>query len=136
MLSLQLDDISYGRRRVTIRKRDDHPRGALAKSRQERVVDLHEPRTRADQESLRGSRHDHVSQVCFSPVRSFGLRAVLQYAEELGWRVDVRHNGHFWGRIFCPLASRAGCQMSVGSTPRNAGNEAKRIRRFVDNCTC
>ena len=45
VLCLQLDDISYGRRRVTIRKRDDHPQGARAKARYERVVDLHEPRT-------------------------------------------------------------------------------------------
>ena len=45
VLCLQLDDISYGRRRVTVRKRDNHPRGARAKARQERVVDLHEPRT-------------------------------------------------------------------------------------------
>jgi integrase/recombinase XerD len=45
VLCLQLDDISYGRRRVTICKRDDHPRGARAKARHERVVDLHEPRT-------------------------------------------------------------------------------------------
>jgi len=45
VLCLQLDDVSYGRRRVTIRKRDDHPRGARAKARHERVVDLHEPRT-------------------------------------------------------------------------------------------
>lgn len=45
VLCLQLDDIAYGRRRVTIRKRDDHPRGARAKARHERVVDLHEPRT-------------------------------------------------------------------------------------------
>jgi integrase/recombinase XerD len=45
VLCLQLDDISYGRRRVTIRKRDDHPRGARAKAVHERVVDLHEPRT-------------------------------------------------------------------------------------------
>jgi integrase/recombinase XerD len=45
MLCLQLDDISYGGRRVTVRKRDDHPRGARAKARHERVVDLHEPRT-------------------------------------------------------------------------------------------
>ena len=45
VLCLHLDDISYGRRRVTIRKRDDHPRGARAKARHERVVDLHEPRT-------------------------------------------------------------------------------------------
>ena len=45
VLSLHLDDISYGRRRVTVRKRDDHPRGVRGKSRTERVVDLHEPRT-------------------------------------------------------------------------------------------
>ncbi|MGI8533952.1 MAG: tyrosine-type recombinase/integrase [Candidatus Limnocylindrales bacterium] len=45
VLCLQLDDISYARRRVTVRKRDDHPRGARAKARHERVVDLHEPRT-------------------------------------------------------------------------------------------
>ena len=45
VLCLQLEDIAYGRRRVTIRKRDDHPRGVRAKSRQERVVDLHDPRT-------------------------------------------------------------------------------------------
>jgi integrase/recombinase XerD len=45
VLCLRLDDVSYGRRRVVVRKRDDHPRGARAKSRRERVVDLHEPRT-------------------------------------------------------------------------------------------
>lgn len=45
VLLLHLDDISYGRRRVTIRKRDDHPSGLRAKSREERVVDLHRPRT-------------------------------------------------------------------------------------------
>lgn len=45
MLGLQLGHIAYGRRRVTIRKRDDHPRGVRAKSRHERVVDLLEPRT-------------------------------------------------------------------------------------------
>jgi len=46
-LGLQLADISYGRRRVTIRWREDHPRGARAKSRTERVVDLHEAATLA-----------------------------------------------------------------------------------------
>ena len=44
VLSLQLQDVTYGLRRVTICKRDDHPRGARGKSRAERVVDLHEPR--------------------------------------------------------------------------------------------
>jgi integrase len=45
VLSLHLEDIAYGRRRVIVRKRDDHPRGARQKSRRERVVDLLEPRT-------------------------------------------------------------------------------------------
>jgi len=45
VLGLHLDDVAYGRRRVTVRKRDDHPGGARGKSRQERVVDLHDPRT-------------------------------------------------------------------------------------------
>ncbi len=44
-LSLHLEDVSYGQRRVIIRKRDDHPRGLRGKSRAERIVDLHEPRT-------------------------------------------------------------------------------------------
>lgn len=45
VLGLQLEDVAYGRRRVTVRKRDDHPHGVRGKSRQERVVDLHQPRT-------------------------------------------------------------------------------------------
>lgn len=43
VLSLHLDDVAYGRRKVVIRVRDDHPRGARPKSRTERVVDLFEP---------------------------------------------------------------------------------------------
>lgn len=43
VLGLRLDDIAYGRRRVVVRHRDDHPKGARSKSRFERVVDLHEP---------------------------------------------------------------------------------------------
>lgn len=45
VLGLHLTDLSYGRRRVTVRKRDDHPRGARGKSRAERVVDLLDERT-------------------------------------------------------------------------------------------
>jgi hypothetical protein len=41
-LGLRLDDIDYGRRRVVVRHREDHPRGVRSKSRTERVVDLHE----------------------------------------------------------------------------------------------
>jgi integrase len=45
VLGLHLEDVAYGRRRVIVRKRDDHPRGARGKSRAERAVDLLEPRT-------------------------------------------------------------------------------------------
>jgi integrase len=47
VLGLHLEDIAYGRRRVVVRHRDDHPKGARSKSRHERVVDLHEPETLA-----------------------------------------------------------------------------------------
>jgi site-specific recombinase XerD len=43
-LGLHLEDISYGRRRVTVRFRDGHPNGVRQKSRRERVVDLLEGR--------------------------------------------------------------------------------------------
>jgi integrase len=42
------EDVQYGQRRVHVRQRgDDHPRGARQKSRSDRVVDLHNPRTLA-----------------------------------------------------------------------------------------
>src|SRR5260370_40761561 len=47
VLGLHLEDLAYGRRRVVVRHRDDHPKGARSKSRYERVVDLHEPETLA-----------------------------------------------------------------------------------------
>jgi len=46
-LGLHLEDIAYGRRRVAIRCRDDHPRGVRSKSRTERLVDLHDGETLA-----------------------------------------------------------------------------------------
>ena len=44
-LGLHLADVSYGRRRIFVRCRDDHPKGARSKSRVERVVDLHDGET-------------------------------------------------------------------------------------------
>ena len=44
-LSLHLEDVQYGRRRVIVRYRTDHPKGARTKSRTERIIDLHEPAT-------------------------------------------------------------------------------------------
>jgi integrase/recombinase XerD len=43
VLGLHLEDIAYGRRRVIVRHRNDHPKGVRSKSRAERVVDLLEP---------------------------------------------------------------------------------------------
>ncbi len=45
VLTLQLGDIHYGRKRVMIRYRTDHPKRARTKSRTERVVDLLQPET-------------------------------------------------------------------------------------------
>jgi integrase len=44
-LGLQLEDIQYGRRRVAVRIRDNHPKGVRSKSRVERYVDLYESET-------------------------------------------------------------------------------------------
>lgn len=61
------------------------------------------------------------------------IEAAIHYAESLNWRV-VSSNGHAWGRLFCPHESREGCRISVWSTPKNASNHARQIRREVDNC--
>lgn len=45
VLTLQLGDIQYGRKRVVIRYRTEHPKRARTKSRTERVVDLLQPET-------------------------------------------------------------------------------------------
>ena len=45
VLNLQLSDVEYGKHRLTIRHRTDHPAGVRTKSRVERVVDLHDSDT-------------------------------------------------------------------------------------------
>lgn len=45
VLNLYLEDIQYGRKRVIIRYRTNHPKRVRSKSRTERVVDLLEPET-------------------------------------------------------------------------------------------
>jgi integrase len=44
VLGLRLEDISYGRRRIVVRHRADHPAGVRQKSRRDRTVDLLEGR--------------------------------------------------------------------------------------------
>ncbi|HEX9923547.1 MAG TPA: hypothetical protein VGD99_12895 [Anaerolineae bacterium] len=66
------------------------------------------------------------------------IESALQYAESMGWLV-APGGSHAWGRIYCPKnckECRCGefCITSIWSTPRNAMNHAKQIRRVVDNC--
>ena len=67
------------------------------------------------------------------------VEAALRYAEEHGWTVR-RGGSHAWGRALCPNddeACRCGefCIVSIWSTPKNAGNHARQLRRVVDNCS-
>lgn len=66
-LGLHLTDIAYGRRRVVIRCRDDHPRGVRSKSRTERLVDLHDGATLATLNSymMRERPADAASPIVF-----------------------------------------------------------------------
>jgi hypothetical protein len=61
------------------------------------------------------------------------IEAVVKYAESLGWRWQ-KATDHAWGRLLCTEASRDGCAISVNSTPKNAQNHAKKIKKYVDNC--
>lgn len=63
------------------------------------------------------------------------IELAIQYAENLGWRVEkAGPRAHAWGRLYCPQATRTGCIISVWSTPRNADNHARQIRKSVDQC--
>ena len=67
------------------------------------------------------------------------VEKALKYAVSKGWRIEVG-GSHAWGKIYCPYkddACRCGefCISSIWSTPRNASNHAKQIRRLVNNCT-
>jgi hypothetical protein len=66
------------------------------------------------------------------------VEEAIQYAEAHGWRVVVG-GSHAWGRMYCPYNDprcRCGefCITSIWSTPRNAMNHARFIKRVVDNC--
>jgi len=58
----------------------------------------------------------------------------LAFAEASGWTVRDTPAGHKWGDMRCPEASRDGCRESIWSTPKNAGNHAKRLKARVGNC--
>ena len=67
------------------------------------------------------------------------VEAAIRHAEAHGWQVSVG-GSHAWGRMRCPYndaSCRCGefCLTSIWSTPKNAGNHARSLRRVVDNCS-
>jgi hypothetical protein len=67
------------------------------------------------------------------------IEDALRHAEARGWTVEPG-GSHAWGRMYCPNNDkdcRCGefCITSIWSTPRNAGNHARQLRRVVDRCT-
>jgi hypothetical protein len=66
------------------------------------------------------------------------VEEAIRHAEDNGWRVEVG-GSHAWGKIYCPYNDtecRCGefCIASIWSTPKNPGNQARQIKRVVDNC--
>jgi hypothetical protein len=66
------------------------------------------------------------------------IEAALRFAESEKWRVDVG-GSHAWGKMFCPFnqeTCRCGefCMTSVWSTPRDAENHARALKRVVEKC--
>ena len=58
---------------------------------------------------------------------------VIEYAINKGWTV-VMGSGHVYCTLRCPQGDRSGCQERVASTPQNAGNHARKMRRKIDAC--
>jgi hypothetical protein len=62
------------------------------------------------------------------------VEEALNEAEKAGWIVLPTSSGHRWGVLRCGEASRSGCQISIWSTPRNAGNHARQLLQAVGRC--
>lgn len=56
------------------------------------------------------------------------IRAALDDADDAGLNVVATTAGHRWGYVACPTC---GQRLSIWSTPRNAEDHAKDIRRFT-----
>ena len=66
------------------------------------------------------------------------IEATIRYAETQGWQV-IKCTGHAWCILRCPYHDqecRCGqfCQMSVWSTPKDAGRHARQLQRKIDGC--
>jgi hypothetical protein len=63
--------------------------------------------------------------------RDPGVRKVLKKLVRQGW--ILRKEGH-WGRLYCPSGDGGCTTIPVGGTPKNVGNEVKKITRLADRC--
>ena len=61
------------------------------------------------------------------------LEDALVDVEVAGWRIEVRHHGHTWGRIYCPNG-HAGCMKTVYSTPSDAHDHGEQLLQAVRRC--
>jgi hypothetical protein len=59
-------------------------------------------------------------------------REAIAYAKGYGWTLKVG-GSHRWGIIWCPSGEH---HFTISSTPRNAGDHAKDIRRAADRDGC
>lgn len=59
------------------------------------------------------------------------VEEALSDLEALGVVVTVVHHSHVWARLYCSCKDSAH-QGSVSSTPKNQGNEARRLRSLVN----
>ena len=61
------------------------------------------------------------------------IERALRTAESSGWRIDVRHHGHVWGRMFC-AHGHPHDQVSIWSTPRIGHDHAEALMRAIRRC--
>lgn len=57
------------------------------------------------------------------------IEPILRQAEQQGF--TIRHPFGHWGGLVCPGNCRI---INIWSTPRNAGNHAKQLKRAINNC--
>ena len=86
---------------------------------------------------------DRIQDLSFDKLEGKGfftkeIEAALRFAESEKWRIDVG-GSHAWGKMFCPFnqeTCRCGefCITSIWSTPRDAENHARALKRVVEKC--
>lgn len=63
------------------------------------------------------------------------IEDAVRYAEQLGWAwYKTGNSAHAWGKLLCPQSDRDGCFIFIWSTPRSAGNHARKIMKDADRC--